>query len=435
MKIFTFIFSLLLLMPVLTITAQDNYNVNERNCNTMEVYERLKTENPNYEQTLQEIEQQISEYLKNNPQQDNLVVTIPVVVHVVYNSNAENISTTQVQSQITVMNQDFRKLNPDVNQTPAPFLPYTADCQINFCLATVDPNGNATTGITRTKTKKRSFRTNDDVKFTSRGGKDGWPSNKYLNVWVCNLSNNILGYAQFPGGPASTDGVVIAYRAFGTNGTATYPFNLGRTATHEVGHWLNLRHIWGDDGSGCYGSDLVDDTPNQAGYYWGCPSFPAVSCSNGPNGAMFMNYMDYTDDRCMFMFTTGQSGRMNATISGVRSPILTSNGCGVGASPIVIEGHDNIINSNVPQSYTLLQNYPNPFNPSTVIKYGIPEQSLVTIKVYDITGQVVAEIVNDVLAAGYYTASFDASNLSAGIYLYEIKAGDYSDTKKMVLIK
>src|SRR5207237_8069001 len=130
-------------------------------------------------------------------------------------------------------------------------------------------------------------------------------------LWVVlAMRGVVLGYAQFPGGPAATDGVVIAQSCFGNTGTAAYPFNKGRTATHEVGHWLNLYHIWGDDGTACTGSDLVGDTPNQGDENYGCPAFPSVSCSNGPNGDMFMNYMDYTDDACLFMFSAVQKTRM-----------------------------------------------------------------------------------------------------------------------------
>ena len=140
-------------------------------------------------------------------------------------------------------------------------------------------------------------------------------------IWACQLAGGLLGYAQFPGGPAATDGVVIRQSAFGTVGTAAAPFNLGRTATHEVGHWLNLNHIWGDDGTGCTGTDNVADTPNQAGWNTGVPSFPRVSCSNGPNGDMFMNYMDYVDDRAMVMFSAGQVARMQACLDGPRLAI------------------------------------------------------------------------------------------------------------------
>lgn len=146
---------------------------------------------------------------------------------------------------------------------------------------------------------------------------DAWPAEQYLNIWVCELGD-LLGYAQFPGGPLETDGVVVNYRAFGLGGTAEPPYHLGRTATHEVGHWLNLYHIWGDDGSGCGGTDEVDDTPNQAGPNTGTPTFPTISCDNAPNGDMFMNFMDYVDDDSMNMFTNGQVERMHSALDSLR---------------------------------------------------------------------------------------------------------------------
>ncbi len=426
---------LILFLLVSTVIAQDNSsnNVLLRNCATMDVYDRLKLEDPTYEERLNNIESEIREYLKNNPQFDNVVITIPVVVHVVYKTSAENISTAQIQSQINILNLDFRKLNSDINLLPPPFQPLAADCQINFCMATRDPNGNVTTGITRTHTNKNSFRTNDDVKKSNRGGKDAWPRDQYLNIWVCNLSGGVLGYAQFPGGPAATDGIVNGYKYFGNTGAATYPFDKGRTATHEIGHWLNLRHIWGDDGSSCSGSDLVDDTPNQAGYNFGCPPFPRITCSNGPNGDLHMNYMDYTDDRCMYMFSNGQSSRMTSILNGTRSTILTSNGC---LAPTFYPGQqDNNSSLNGPNSYRLFQNFPNPFNPSTTISYSIPYSSFVTVNIYDASGKVVATLVNELQSSGNYSLNFDASNLSSGIYFFDINAGNFTDTKKMVLMK
>ena len=162
------------------------------------------------------------------------------------------------------------------------------------------------------------------MKFTSQGGYDVWDSKRYLNIWVCNISGSTLGFAQFPGGPELTDGVVVDYKYFGSLGTATYPYHLGRTLTHEVGHWLNLRHIWGD--SYC-GNDFVDDTPTQASSNSGCPTFPSLSCDNGPNGDMFMNYMDYCHDDCLVMFTSGQKNRMIAALNSSRSELLNNGLC------------------------------------------------------------------------------------------------------------
>ena len=246
---------------------------------------------------------------------------IPVVVHVVYHTFTENISAEQVASQIDVLNKDFAKRNLDVNSAPSVWRSAIGDARIMFKLADRDPEGAVASGITRTSTLVAAFGDNDAVKSAASGGADAWPTNRYLNIWVCHLED-ILGYAQFPGGPAHTDGVVIDYRAFGISGTAETPFNLGRTATHEVGHWLNLFHIWGDDGTGCTGTDQVDDTPNQSGPNTGNPSFPHLSCDNGPDGDMFVNFMDYVDDQCMVMFTVGQVERIDAALDLERSSFL-----------------------------------------------------------------------------------------------------------------
>jgi hypothetical protein len=244
--------------------------------------------------------------------------TIPVVVHVVYKTPAENISVTQIRSQIRALNRDFSATNPDRTLVPPCWQGLVTDARVRFVLATKDPRGLATNGITRTKTTKASFGDDDTVKSPATGGVRPWQTKKYLNIWVCTLSGGLLGYAQFPGGPTPTDGVVILNTAFGTTGTAAAPFNKGRSATHEIGHYLNLRHIWGDT-EDCSGTDFVADTPNAAGPNYGTPSFPHVTCSNGPNGDMFMNYMDYVDDRAMYMYTSQQVLRMVATLNGPRS--------------------------------------------------------------------------------------------------------------------
>jgi hypothetical protein len=246
--------------------------------------------------------------------------TIPVVVHVVYRTAAENISDAQIHSQIDALNRDYAAANPDKSTTPAPWQGLIVDAQIRFALANLDPHGKPTTGITRTKTKSASFGTDDKVKKNSTGGVDAWPSDKFLNLWVCSLGGGLLGYAQFPGGPVATDGVVILNTAFGTVGTAAAPFNLGRTAVHEVGHWLNLNHIWGDTND-CSGTDHISDTPPAKLPNFGTPAFPHVTCNNGPNGDMFVNYMDYVDDKAMVMFTHGQVARMHSTLAGPRSSI------------------------------------------------------------------------------------------------------------------
>lgn len=300
---------------------------NQRGCETMQYFESQKLADPGLEARMQQIEAEIQDYINANPSQRNqAVITIPVVFHIVYSTSAQNISDARIMAQLDVLNKDYARLNADAGSTPSVFQGVSANTNIQFCLAQRDPNGNATTGINRKQTTTSSFSTNDNIKRSANGGVDPWPASSYLNIWSGNLSGGVLGYAQFPGAAAATDGVVLLYSSIGgpsAPGTAT-PYHLGRTATHEVGHWLNLRHIWGD--ASC-GNDLVSDTPTSQTSNFGCPSFPHVTCSNGPNGDMFMNYMDYTNDACMNMFTAGQSARMNATLAGTRASLQTSLGC------------------------------------------------------------------------------------------------------------
>ncbi len=261
------------------------------------------------------------------------VTTIPVVFHIVYNNSTENISMAQIQSQLDVLNADFRRQNSDAdNAWPG----LGADTEIEFCLATVDPNGNPTNGVIRQSTSQTSFsNSGNPVKFASSGGSNAWPAADYMNFWVCDLAGTLLGYAQFPGGPASTDGVVCDYAYVGTIGTATAPFNLGRTATHEVGHYLNLRHIWGD--GGCGASDFVNDTPDSDASNGGC-QIGTVSCGSTD---MVQNYMDYSDDACMNIFTNDQKTRMKAALASSRSGLGNSNGCGIAATPTCTDGLQN----------------------------------------------------------------------------------------------
>jgi pregnancy-associated plasma protein-A len=294
-----------------------------RQCGTMQLYEELAETYPSFRDNQARIHDFTQRSIETGEVRKTArrLITIPVVVHVVYKRQAENISKSQIKSQIDRLNRDYRATNSDRSHTPAIWQGLIGDARIEFALARRNPQGKQTDGITRTKTSRDSFpAAGDPVKRKSEGGAPAWPARRYLNLWVCNLEN-YLGYAQFPGGPARTDGVVILYTAFGIGRPARAPFDKGRTATHEIGHWLNLRHIWADT-LGCGGSDFVVDTPNAAGPNYGKPGFPRITCSNGPNGDMFMNYMDYTDDAAMFMFTQGQVARMNAALAGPRKSFL-----------------------------------------------------------------------------------------------------------------
>lgn len=334
----TFGYILILLFSTNLLLFSTNLFAQER-CGTTQHLHDLQAQFPEITEKRAKLEKDIQKWISENPNhQQKSIITIPVVVHVVYNTSQQNISDGQIQSQIDVLNADYRRTNVDAMMTPSVWTSIAADCEIEFCLATTDPNGNSTNGITRTQTSNTSFSLqSNDVKSSSAGGKDAWPNADYLNMWVCNLSGGILGYATPPsgwGGVSQNDGVVIGYRYFGTIGTAQSPYNKGRTATHEVGHWLNLDHVWGS-GFGSCGNDNVSDTPTQEESNYGCPSFPhnANSCgTSNANGDMFMNYMDYTNDGCMNMFTQGQKTRMIAAINQSRPNLLNHNLC-TGSAP------------------------------------------------------------------------------------------------------
>jgi hypothetical protein len=289
----------------------------QRSCAANEVLLRQLAEDPTLKNRMDEIEAFTRRSMASGEgnQLVNGVIEIPVVVNVLYRTAEENISDAQIQSQIDVMNADFNAANKDIRKVPSLFTASIGNTGLKFVLL----------NINRRATDVISWGTNDAMKFTHRGGIDATDPTHNLNMWVCNLGR-YLGYSYYPGIRDAIDGVVILYSAFGSraiyrNGTYLNKYDLGRTASHEVGHWMNLHHIWGDDGGSCSGSDLVDDTPNQGAENYGCPTFPHVSCSN--NGDMSMNYMDYTDDMCMYMFSNGQAQRMLAVFApgGPRSQI------------------------------------------------------------------------------------------------------------------
>ncbi|WP_293892856.1 zinc metalloprotease [Flavobacterium sp.] len=299
--------SLAILLALFSCQKEDDVQAipkaSRRICASQEVLERQLKENPELAAKMSQIEA-FTENAMLNQSENRLVngkIQIPVVVNVLYRTAAENISATQIQSQIDVLNKDFNAQNSDYNQVPALFAGVKANVGISFVLDQV----------IRKSTTKSSWGTRDAIKKTKQGGLDPTSPTTKLNLWVGTIGGGILGYAQFPGGSSATDGVVIDPLYFGVTSDASvsYPYNLGRTATHEVGHWLNLRHIWGD--ANC-GNDLVSDTPQHDSANFGVPTYPHYSTCSGTPVEMTMNYMDYTDDRGMYMFSLGQKSRMDA---------------------------------------------------------------------------------------------------------------------------
>lgn len=270
----------------------------QRGCATQEVLEAQLKADPTLAIRMNEIEAFTNKALLTG-KLVNGKVQIPVVVNVLYRTTAENISNAQIQTQIDVLNKDFNALNSDYGSVPALFAGVKANVGISFVLDQV----------IRKSTTKTSWGTNDAMKKVAQGGLAPTSPTTKLNLWACKIGGGILGYAQFPGGASATDGVVIDTQYFGLSGSAAAPYNLGRTGTHEVGHWMNLRHIWGD--ATC-GSDLVSDTPTHNTANYGVPAYPHYSTCSGTPVEMTMNYMDYTDDNAMYMFTNGQKSRMAA---------------------------------------------------------------------------------------------------------------------------
>ncbi|TAL58028.1 MAG: T9SS type A sorting domain-containing protein [Bacteroidetes bacterium] len=346
MKFFHLLPAACLLLIFQNIVAQNNPVPTERKCGTMEHLEWLKQQDPGLEARMEKTEADMQAWIKNHPPVTHAVVTIPVVVHVVWNTGSGNIPDQYIQQQIDVLNKDFRRQNSDWTNTPAVFQPLVADCEVEFCLASKDQNGNPTNGIIRVQTSVSSFShsANEEIKYTALGGSDAWNRDKYLNLWIGPLGGGLLGWATFPNVPAAGDGVVISSSSL-PGPPYGGAFDLGRTAVHEIGHWLTLYHIDGD--ANC-GDDQVSDTPTQDMLHSGCPTAPLHTnvCSGSANGEMFMNYLDYVDDACMVMFSSGQKARMVACLNNWRSSLLTSAATNCAAVSTLDAGILSIVSPN-----------------------------------------------------------------------------------------
>ena len=348
------------------------------------------------------------------------VVKIPVVVHNLYHLPEEKISDAQVMSQIEALNTYFRKRNADTAGIPSYFRSLAADCEIEFQLAISDPRKRSTSGIIRKYTPVTSWGPDDKVKFSTEMGDDAWDSKSYLNIWVCNI-DKYAGYAAVPGSDAAKDGIVISYKSFGVISSGSY--GMGKTAVHEVAHWLGLKHIWGD--AYC-GDDGIDDTPKQASYTTGCPSAIRITCGNAPYGDMYMNFMDLTNDVCVNMFTRGQKARMRSLFEpgGVRNSLLSSKGLDLPLfDNIPLPGDDD-------PKWLHPQLFPNPAQSTMTLDLSYDFRWVgQTIFIMNLQGQ---SVMNVTITSK--VQQINIQKLQAGVYFLAAKKAD-GESMKMKFVK
>lgn len=384
-----------------------------------------------------------------------VVYTIPIIFHIIHTGQAvgsgRNLSLAQINSQITRLNEDYRKLNADRTTylTQPALSALHADCEINFCAAKVSPTGAVLTepGVERILASSKGW-TSPPYSGMSPSYLEGtvkptsiWDPTKYFNVWVAEFNDGVLGYAQFPVAPSSTtgtigdlssmpnsattDGVVLDYKYTGLSGSAGGPYNLGRTLTHEAGHWLGLYHIWGDDFGSCSGTDRVTDTPNQAGENYTCPttagSVKTDACTASSPGVLYQNYMDYSDDKCMVMFTAGQKARLQAVMANCvrRNSLASSTAC---TAPSSIYENSSIVDLSI---------FPNPTNGEINVTVDLLNNEDFTVSVTNTLGQIVKEVKQ--LHSNGATVKVDLVGNANGIYFVTVKTKTGSRTKRVVL--
>jgi hypothetical protein len=425
-------------------------------CGTQYVADELNKKHPQLKKERESNRKRITEQMLQNIQtlaRTNLNYTIPVVVHIV-TQNPSAITNAQVQSQIDVLNADYQGKNADSTRIPAAFKSSFGKSNIQFCLAKRDPNGEPTNGIVRIQSATQSEPgLEDPIKFTCKGGSNAWDPTKYLNIWVCDISGDFLGYSFSPSDPLeiiplNERGFVNNYKHFGKGGTAEAPFNLGRTATHEIGHFFDLIHIWGpnncDGGQNCGDSDEVGDTPNQEGCNFGAPSANQVitdDCTTSAPGIMWMNYMDYVDDLAMVMYTPQQYNRIQAAI--LATPwllqMINSDGCN---SPVLlnrdirVDGlNDQAANACQPANAGPIFNCSNTFRPTLKIT-NVGNQTIQSLKIEARFGNgnpVITNWTGSLASQGQTTISLTPmtiiSGLNSNLIIYSTEPNGQSDER------
>lgn len=412
----------ILIVLFFSIFVLGDYDLSAQHClSDIILQENLKHDHVSKKRAL--VKKEISKIISEADQvQSREIFTIPIVIHVVWNKQSEMLTEERIQSQIDILNDDFRNQNGFLLSIPEEFRDMAADCEIEFCLATQTPEGNPTHGILWKETTISEIGTLKEntgrrrVFYDQFGGSDSWDPESYLNIYVCDVGDDILGYSSYPGSPQfpEEDGIVIDYLYFGNiNNPGASPYDNGRTLTHEAGHYFNLLHIWGPHvNSGCDEDDEVEDTPLQSEIYYDCPKGPRSSCGSSD---MFMNYMNYTPDECLLMFTEGQKERIVATMLGPRIKLLESQGC----QP-----------SNGTDDLEQIQVYASIENNEIRISSEDFFREEIQYRLYSIDGKLIFEGESK----GYIDESVDSSQLAPGIYILKMVSGDNRRSEKLMVI-
>lgn len=406
-----------------------------REFTTQKYNDELSKKTPALFKARKKLEQHIIDFQKKG---ESSQVIIPIVFHVLHSNEEQRVPEALLVAQIEALNRDFaneaQKDNHPTN-TAENFLSRSANTDIQFCLAAESPNRKISTGINYVQASNRVWNTGNEMKSGKEGGTDPWKTSDYLNIWICDLGGRVGGFSQWPDGPKQTDGIVIDYRFIGPNRDGIAPYSEGRTLTHLVGSYLGLLELWSQRGK-CQ-DDKVDDTPIHNSPNFRCPGYKHKSTCRGNPIEMTMNFMDYTDDACMYMFTEGQKWRMQAVLAkgGPRYELTKGK---VQCDPKLdllsnLPSKSDDLDDQKFLSTPQFKVYPNPSKTDEAfLEISSPEQLTSRIRIFNQIGK----LMNDFewfLEPGQQTQRLNLSNWPSGVYLIQITIGQELYSEKLIL--